>query len=1106
MKKTFKALSLTLVMLFLCQLSMAQNISPLKLNQVTVKKAIAELKKSSGYLFVYSSDDLDTKKVVNVNATTLRDAIGQILAGQNLSYSINGKNVVLSVKKNPTQQVRNGQSRKVSGQILDQQGEPLIGVNILEKGTTNGTVSDLDGNFTLELKNVNSSLLLSFVGFETMELSANGNLSKIILKEDSEMLEDVVVIGYGSVKKKDLTGAITQVKAENYSTSSATNVLDMLSGTIAGFNASFGTSASGASSMEIRGPASLSANNSPLIVLDGVIFNGGINDINPADIETVEVLKDASAAAVYGARSAAGVIMINTKKGKTGKVSINLSVKEGLTSFTNYVKPNNLEQYLQRRQDFLTRLNSSKPLGYYANPENLPEGVDLNTWLGYDVSHDPDATRTWMNRLTLKEIEQENYLNGVSYDWYDEVTRPGLRQDYALSVSSGSEKNKYFFSVGLTDNKGFVIGDEYKTIRTRINADTKLTSWMTVGVNAQFSNKDNSSTAISLRNVYEQSPLATPYDENGNLKWYTSDDSGVVQNPYIDNAMREKLNITQSLFATLYAEIKLPFGFNYKISYINRYNWSKNYYYDSTKMPAGDKLGGYGQRINTSLYEWQVDNILSWRKTFGVHDFYATFLVNAEKNQSWSDTVTNQGFSPSEALNFHQLSLGASPTITNNDTYGTGTALMARLNYTLLDRYLLTLSVRKDGYSAFGQKHPYATFPSAALAWTISEEKFWNVKWVDELKLRASYGLNGNRDIGIYSALAKLGTTKYLSDGNQVIGIFNDTMSNADLRWEKTASLNLGINFSILKNRLSGTLDYYDMKTTDLLLPRSLPAIIGYKSVMSNMGELKNHGFEATLNSVNMKKKDFDWTSTLTFSMNRNEVRHLYGEMVDVKDENGNVIGQKEADDHTNGWFIGHSIDQIWDYKFLGIYQLGEEEEAKKYGKAPGDIKLLDVDGNGAITEEDKVFQGYKTPRYRLGLRNDVHYKNFELSVFLRADLGHWRGNSLLSNTNEVEDRKNQLHSQYWTPSNPTNKYTRLLSVKTPSFTIYEQTGFLRLQDITLGYSIPKQVISKIGLERCRLYLNGRNLLTATKWSGYDPESGDTPMPKIITFGIDVTL
>lgn len=1066
----------------------------------TLEEIFQEIETKTGYKFVYNTSEINRNERASIQET--EQELNEILQNlfrtkQNISFRISNKHIALF----------KAQIKKISGTVLDPQGETVIGANVLVKGTTNGTITDIDGKFSLEAAE-GDILQISYIGYNTQEITLGKQSTlKITLKEDQQALEEVVVIGYGAVKKKDLTGAITQVKTDKYATQQSTNVLDMLNGTVAGFNSNIGTSASGASEMEIRGPSSLSANNSPLVVLDGVIFNGSINDINPSDIETVDVLKDASSAAVYGSRSAAGVVIINTKRGKSEKMTINFSAQLGLTDFTNEIRPNDLDGFIQRRQDFQRRINPDKPEGYYNNPNNLPEGIDINTWQKYDVSYQEDPIRTWMTRINLREIEQENFLNGNTYDWFAEATRPGLRQNYNVNISGGIGKTKYYWSLGYTDNQGYLKGDEYKTIRSRMNADTKVTDFLTVGINAQFSNKDESNEAIKLSDIRTQSPLGQPYDENGELKWYPHDDSGVEKNLFLLYKERDKFNITQNLFANIYADLQLPFGFSYKVSFINRYDWQKNYYYDPSTIPTGNKTGGFGQRINSSLYEWQIDNIISWKKAFGIHDFYATFLYNAEKKQTWKDTGENINFTPSEALGFHQLGAGSSPSIKNEDTYSTGTAIMGRLNYTLMNRYLLTLSIRRDGYSAFGLENPYATFPSGALAWNLSDEAFFNVKWINNLKIRASYGINGNRDIGIYDALAKLETTKYLTDGTFISGIYSNSLANRFLKWEKTKALNLGIDFSVLENRLTGSLDYYDMTTNDLLLKRSLPTIIGYENVMSNMGELKNKGFEMTLNSYNIQNENFYWNSTFTFSFNRNKIKHLYGEMIDILDKNGNIIGQREADDISNSWFIGQSIDRIWDYRFDGIYQLGEEDIAKSFGKAPGDTKLYDLNGDGVSTQEDKIFQGYTKPRYRLGLRNDFTiFKNFQISCFIRADLGHWGKNGLLSSKSQVEDRRNEYALPYWTPENPTNKYTRLNTVDTPEYSIYESRSFVRLQDLSIAYNIPENITKNLKVGRCKVYLSGRNLITFTKWSGWDPESENKPMPRIFTFGIDVTL
>ena len=996
--------------------------------------------------------------------------------------------------------------KKISGKVTDSTGATLPGVSVVVKGTTNGIITDNGGNYTLSNVPENAILQFSFVGMKSQEIAAQGKIVNVTLAEETVGIEEVVAIGYGTMKKSDLTGSVVQVKTQQFETQQASNMLQYLTGTVAGVAVNNSTSASGSSSIEVRGPTSLNANNSPLIVLDGVIFNGNINDINPGDIESIDILKDASSAAVFGARSAAGVLIVNTKKGKGDKVVINISSQLGLTGTTNEILPNNPEQYLNYRQDFLRRVNPALPVGYFNNPNALPSGVTLDTWQKYDATVNADPQDAWMNRLKLKDIEKKNLLAGKTYDWYDAAMRQGIRQNYDVSLNGGTGALKFYWSNGYTSNKNYILGDDYKIIRSRLNAEATVTDYLKIGLNAQFSNKDQSNVAVDLGSAVTQSPYGQPYDDAGILKWYPHDDTNVA-NPFINYYSYDVFNKTQSLFATLFGELTLPFGFSFKSSYINRYNWNKNFYYNPSTTPTGNKTMGQAERINSSLYEWQLDNVLTWKKKFGVHDFNATLLYSSEKNQSWNDQADNIGFSTSEALGFHQLNVGSSPTMVDNDTYSSGTAMMGRLNYILMSKYFLTLTYRRDGYSAFGQAHPNANFPSAALAWNVKNEKFFKVSWINNLKLRLSYGVNGNRDIGIYSALAQLATTKYLSGTTVISGIYSASMANSDLRWERTTSSNIGLDFGLFEGKISGNIDVYKAVTTDLLLLRSLPAIIGYTSVMSNMGQLDNKGLELTVNTRNFSNKNFSWNSSLVFSFNRNEIVHLYGDMVDIKDPSGSVIGKKEADDKTNGWFIGQSIDRIWDYRSLGIYQLGEENAAKSFGKAPGDVKLFDADGNGISTQEDKEFLGYSKPRYNIGFRNDISFlKNFSFSCFIRADLGRMGANGLLMHTSQTEDRQNAYNLPYWTPTNPINNYTRLNTVTTPSYTLYESRSFVRLQDASFSYTIPRHITQKAKINNCRLYLSGRNLLTFTKWSGWDPESGNTPMPRTLTFGIDLTL
>ncbi|MDR2232908.1 MAG: SusC/RagA family TonB-linked outer membrane protein [Tannerella sp.] len=886
----------------------------------------------------------------------------------------------------------------------------------------------------------------------------------------------------------------------------------MVNGTVAGFFlSSQGTTAEGTGAMQVRGPTSLKASNEPLVVVDGVIFQGSIQDINPNDIESIDILKDASSAAVFGARSAAGVLIVTTKRGNQGKPTIEVSAKIGFAGVTKHIKPADPEQYLIYKRDYRNRMNPNAPSNYYTNPNELPSDISIQQWLDYDASHTGDAMRTWLNRLNVTPIEQNNYLNGVVTDWYDDIYKNGLRQDYNFSLYGGNENVNYFWSNGWVKNQGISVGDVYEVFRSRFNIDAKITNFLKVGFNAQFSADDKSSDRVNLTAAIRMSPFTTQYDENGKEIMYPNDDT-LVDNPFLYYLHRDRLNKTQAFFGTFMATLTLPYGFSYNLAFANRFSWTKDYYFDPIVTPNGLSNSGYGQRINQSVYDYSIDNILKWNQVYaGIHKFDFTFLFNVEKFQSWSDTQTNSKFSPSDALSFHALQGGVNPSITNNDEYSTGNALMARLNYTLQEKYLMTLSYRRDGYSAFGLNNPYANFTSAALGWNIAEEKFFLKDLFSQLKLRASWGTNGNREIGRYDALARLGTTLYFYGNTSSVGVFTNTMANQDLKWERTAALNFGIDFSLLKSRVFGSIDYYDMTTNDLLLNRALPVLIGYSSVTSNLGELKNKGFELTLNTINVREKNIEWNSMFTFSFNRNKITHLYGDMVNVLDANGNVIGQKEADDPTNGWFIGQSIDRIWDYEILGIYQSNEADEAAKFGKQPGDIKLRDVNGDGLLVpEDDKVFQGHTTPQFRFGLRNDIRFlRDFELSFFIRADIGAYGiNNEYKHNTSGGQyERSNWYAFPYWTPENPDNEWARLSSnFSSPAFNVYVNRSFARLQELSLSYELPAKYIKKYNVGRVRLFINANNLVTLTKWNFWDPETLSTPMPRNTTFGVNISL
>lgn len=1019
------------------------------------------------------------------------------------------------------------QEKAIKGVVVDNNNTPISGVTVSIPGTSIGVATDTKGNFMIDKVSLKSHLIFKSVGYKQREVSASETNWHIILEDDVADLDEVIVVGYGTAKKSDLTGAVARVNAADFENQSITQLTDMLAGTVAGFQANQSTSPSGGTSMEIRGVNSINASTSPMVVLDGVIYNGDIADINPNDIESVDILKDASSAAVYGARAANGVLLVTTKKGTSGKPKINFSTKQGLAQATSTdFGARDPENYINFRRDFFRTLGGTEPDYYWDNPSSLTDGITIEEWRNASANSNPDDTQEWLSRLNFFTPEIESYLSGNTINWLDEVLQKGRRQEYDLSINGGTENMKYFWSVGYLDNEGIVVGDRFKNVRSRVNLENKITNWLNVGLNLQYAYRDqgiNSTYAYSgddpiksmLSLMYQSSPYGYMYEEDGSVNLYPN--GYRIQNPLGNVLGQDRDNTVQSLFASIYSELKLPFGFTYRISFQPRTRVQKDYNYWLPETVTGGETysNGYATRDDVSSFEWMVDNLLKWNKTFGVHAFDVTFLYNAEYYKSSSSRMSNQSFQPSSTLGYSGMQFGNSPAISTNDIKYTGDGLMARLNYSLMDKYLLTASVRRDGFSGFGQENPYATFPAAAVAWQIHKESFFQIPMINQFKLRASWGKNGNRDIGPYASFAQMNSSLYYDGTNSVVGVYTSSLANPSLSWEETESLNFGADIAMFNNKLSLTLEYYDAKTNRLLVNRSLPTITGFDNVTTNIGALANKGFEMSLNSLNIQRPLFSWRSTFNFSFTRNKISSLFGDVGTYTLAGQTYTG--EIPDYTNKWFIGEALDVIWDYKINGIWQVEEAEEAAKYGLSPGDFKAEDLDGNLLFEAlQDKQFIGYTVPRYNLGLRNEFSFlKDFSASIFLRADLGHKRQLRQLVEDYSTYDRRSTANFDYWTPENRSNEYPRL-SRKTSVFggglMPYFGTSFLRVQDVSLSYNLPTELLSKIQAKNARVFFSARNLLTFSSWPEWDPESpqdatiGQSPMPKIYTLGLNITL
>lgn len=1027
--------------------------------------------------------------------------------------------------------------RMITGTVTDIFGEPLAGVNVVRKRTTSGSISDINGNFSIKVSEKNPILIFSYIGYLTQEITVGDkDLIHVKLKEDTQDLEEVVVIGYGTAKKRDLTGAISTIKTEQLATEAPSSIQDLMRANSPGLNIGMSTGAKDESSLQIRGKNTLKAGSSPLIVLDGVIYEGSLSDINPADVEAIDVLKDASSAAIYGAKAANGVVVVTTKKGKIGKPVVNFNTNVGFVQLAKKQQILDGAGFVKYRQDYETTRNSTEYLSRYPEIFNDPrklQNVDQLTWYNYTQKtpvtsvEEDDLVRAWLARLDFKAPEIDNFMLGNETAWDDLVFQTGLQQDYTASISNRTDNLSYYWSMGYADQRGIIKDDQMTNFRTRLNLESKVTDFLTIGLNSSFSSRDES----KLNNKgdggdkddywlcdWEQMIRISPYGSNNiddpdspYRRWPTGDATPV--NPFYDNLYRDRKKMYTTLDANIYAKVSLPYGIEYQMNFIPHYEFYELYNHESSENENWASKGGNSIRTTRKKYSWQVDNIFRWRREFNkLHTVEATFLINAEKGQTWKQSAKSSNYTPSDILGYHRLQAGSVPLVDSDDTYKTGDALMGRLFYSFKNRYMLTASVRRDGYSAFGQMHPRAVFPAVALGWNFSSEKFMGQmnSWLSYGKLRLSWGQNGNRDIGQYEALSDLtsGLHPYIDQNGTIYNssqLYVNRMSNAGLKWERTSSYNIGLDYGLFNDILSGSVEVYFSKTNDLLVDRVLPDIIGFNSVAANLGEIQNKGFEFSVNANIIRKENFEWSAMGNFSLNRRKITHLYGDMIDVLDENGNVIGKKEADDTKNKWFIGHDTEQVWDYVRDGVWQENELEEAAKYGCQPGDFKYLDLNSDGVMTDKDKVFQKNKTPQFRWTLRNEFRfYKNIYLSFMMYSQWGHYDTFNRAANSSNFPDRCTEYVQPHWMPENPINDYARIGSKNIGNN--YVNRSFIRLDNITLSYNVPVGFLRKFSVQNMRLSMSIRNVAVFTPhWDFWDPET-KVPTPRSFNLGVNFTL
>lgn len=981
-----------------------------------------------------------------------------------------------------------GQS-EITGTITDlKTNEPLVSVSIQVKGKAISSSSNLQGQYTIRASN-NDELVFSYVGYKSQTVVVNQAVMNVSLEEDLAQLDEVVVIGYGTQKKSDLTGSVARINMDDKATLANVNLFQALVGATAGVNLEGRGGAASEPTLSVRGQTSLSASDRPLIVLDGVIYNGSISSININDVETIDILKDASSAAVYGSRSANGVMLITTKKGKTDKPVVTFNAYAGMQDMTNNtMRVMNAEEFAVRLVDWDWQ---SKVYNWYkTNPTSAT---------GRPVRPDVNNRETVASFLKTLE-EQENYLAGNEINWVDEVLQTAPMQNYNLSLQGRAEKTSYYISGSYTDVEGIQLNDRFKKATFHSNLESEVNDWLTVGVNASYSSRDNSGIPASLANARVASPLANNYIGMPNYDIYLG---GELFQPYpLVNLFIDNSDISNELFAVGSAKVKIPWveGLRYEFNYSHIYSNRNNDTFNSSTTPAGVANRGAAVKNPTEARDWNINNIVTYSREFGAHQVNSTLLFSREGRKGSGSTLNASGFD-NEILGYNNMGLGEVATVGSSAYEENSLSYMARANYSYLSRYMFTATVRRDGFSGFGPNNKWATFPSASVAWVATEEPFLKDMGF-YLKLRTSYGKNGNQGIGRYSSLSRMGTRYYVYGQSTAIGLYPSTLGNEELAWETTASYNAGLDFGFLKNRITGSLDLYTANTTDVLVQRRLPRSAGYVNIWTNIGGIKNKGIELDLKSVNLEGP-LRWESNFTFALNRDKISKLYG------GENDNDIG--------NSWFVGESLSAIYDYEMAGGVWTEEEffNGQTLAGWYPGQFRYVDQNGDGAIepTNDRKVI-GTKAPNYRFSINNTLTYKNFSLSVFINSIQGgnnrYLVDNALIINPLFYfpERHNNSAVNAYWTPEVPTTNTTGIYNVPLRQSGVYQSRSFVRLQDVSLGYSLGKDLLEKVNVRSAQIYIASKNPYVWTNWDGWDPEIGisDTPLMRNFIVGLNISL
>ncbi len=974
----------------------------------------------------------------------------------------------------------------VSGVVTDgETGTPLPGVNVLIQGTTTGVSTDFDGNFQISAAD-GQVLEFSYLGFETQAVTVSGDQLNVALQPSTNFLDEIVVTGYGTQSRREVTASIATVNAENIEKIATGSGVDAIKGQVAGVDITSGGGRPGQNPVvRVRGRRSISASNDPLYVIDGIpqtssTGDGAIFDINPQDIKSMEILKDAAATAIYGSRGANGVILITTKRGRTGKTQINYSGYYGVTSVTNMPDMMNGEEFANMRREAFRQKN-----GAYAYDGTIP---------GDDIVFDGDAT-------VIQSIQ-----SGRSFDYLDAVLNQGFQNSHQISANGGSEDTQYNVSLGYFKEDGIIDLMDFERITGRINLDHRINDTFKFGISMLLSNSENNwgSSAVVGESL-SNNPLGQPYNDDGSVRFLPTND-GIRTNPlselvpgaYVDERLSTRL------FAPVYLQISLMDGMQFTTTFGPDMRFRRRGEFRGRE--TNDNRGGPADAEveHKREFGFTLENLLTYNRELGPGNLKVTLL------QSVQEYTTE--FAKAEVLNLpydSQLfyNIGTAE-VKGNLSSGIQEwqlqSYMGRLNYDIDGKYLFQASLRADGSSRLAAGNKWAYFPGVSAGWRMLEDLAPDNATFDEFKLRVSYGEVGNTAISPYQTQGALARTTYAWDETPAFGYRLNDIPNPDLGWEISKTLDFGFDYSLLDGRISGAFDYYVTNTTDLLLARNLPYTSGYTSVFQNVGATKTNGVEFNVNAALVETDSFAWDVNFNISGYNEQIVELA-----LKDANGNPL-----DDAGNNWFIGQPIRVFYDYTKAGIWQTGEAAQAASVqGTTPGNIKLADLDGDGKITPNDRSILGTDVPDYFGGITNTFTFGNFDLSAFLYFRQGHMIQSNFHLGNNTLQSRYNNLDVDYWTPNNPTNAYPRpQLNQERPengSTLTYFNGSYVKLRNVTLGYNFDNDVASRMGLSSLRAYVQGQNLWFSSEYDTFDPEIGEssigggtTPSSKLVAFGI----